>query len=533
MNRITIEKKQRGDAQAVETLRKRLIEEGYADGRAVDRAIGVRVSGLPLDVVDAALLELCSKYPCRVGSDDDGALMFRFGSLADDRSDHPFVLWLASLRSAAAKWRDPVVAALTLLLFPVLGVFGVNGGFTLAAIANHADGAISYARIPLTLFAALVAVAWGLPGLLLWTFLALVAVYIGFVLMPLIIAVLLVMDWPGLGQAVPNVVAAALMGWLAYYTTKTLREMVVEFYRALLQPERAHWAQVFWRAVGGILFGPRVPASTPLQDERKLVRRITDQDGFISAHDLTYLFGWTLEESDSELVRVLLDYGGDIVVSDHGSILYVFDDLDQGSQDEQDVEPFWEAPERQRFPFFDGPRPLKIAAGLMVGVPMLGTIVGSIYGLRLLPAPGEFFAAAPTDVASWGWVSYDTAKLMQGFGFWPWLIVLLVLALRMPSYLWRNLRLERAAKRMEIARLAVDSPQGGWLATSRADSALLSAFDGEVDEERGVSVRDGDQKLYVRFPALAQAVADASALRESNPHEAPRLMDVQGLSMSD
>lgn len=519
MKRIRIEKKKRDDPQSVETLRKMLVEKGYARGETVDVATGVTITGLPVDVIESALLELCASYPCRVDSDRDGKLYFRFGGLSRKRGDAPLVAGFKAAHRALAKWREPALAVLTLLLFPLFGAFGVGGSLVIPALQADASGLAAYAWTPLSLFALLVATAWGLPGLMVLAFVSLVALVLMFLFLPFFMLYTALFDTQDAAASVFIILIALGFSWLAFYGVRAITPIVRGIYDEILHPERAHWARRFWQSIGGLVFGPPVAVRDELHDERKLLRHIRISKGVISAHDLLYLFGWDLQQSDSELVGVLLDYGGEIVVTDSGSLLYVFDSLTSVKRSARQIGdskplPFWEEASAKSPAFFGGTRGLRVLANFMIGIPVLGTLIGSLHGIELLPAADALFRGpSESDATLWASTTPEMTAVMQGFGLWPWIALAAILTLRAPAHLWRSLRYRRFAKGLPLLRGGAEAPEGLWVPEGDLDAAVLASLDGTVDYERGTRQRDGAHEVFVCFPQLAQAQRDVAAMR--------------------
>src|SRR5690606_11343303 len=57
-----------------------------------------------------------------------------------------------------------------------------------------------------------------------------------------------------------------------------------------------------------------------------LVALIRHRGGLVTTSDLIDLFGWTPDEADQAIARILCDYGGDVIATDEGGVVYDFTD---------------------------------------------------------------------------------------------------------------------------------------------------------------------------------------------------------------
>jgi hypothetical protein len=100
-------------------------------------------------------------------------------------------------------------------------------------------------------------------------------------------------------------------------------------YRAGRTSARQEEAQSkpFYQKVFDFVFGPNETPADPLQEERALLSWIRTQKGRITAADLATRTGATLQEAEDHATRLLVDYGGDVEVTDNGTLLYTFKEL--------------------------------------------------------------------------------------------------------------------------------------------------------------------------------------------------------------
>jgi hypothetical protein len=82
-----------------------------------------------------------------------------------------------------------------------------------------------------------------------------------------------------------------------------------------------------YEKVNRFVFGPSTPPPDPRALERRLVATIRLQKGRIGLLDVLRVTGLPREEADPIMARLLLDYDGDVDVSDDGAITYRFEAL--------------------------------------------------------------------------------------------------------------------------------------------------------------------------------------------------------------
>lgn len=83
----------------------------------------------------------------------------------------------------------------------------------------------------------------------------------------------------------------------------------------------------FYERVNRFVFGPPKPTIDPREQERDILAEIRRQKGRIAPADVVRVTGLSREEAEHVLLRLVVDYQGDIAVSDSGAILYNFVEL--------------------------------------------------------------------------------------------------------------------------------------------------------------------------------------------------------------
>lgn len=499
-------------------------------------------TGLPVAAATHALLSLASSYPCRIhvehpGNAPDGVpaeapaagstglwpdreagpvLAFSFTSLDAMRARGPLGAAWARVRRWIADARDPALATLSILLLPVLAVLAIGGCAALGVAIASQGTALRILGSPLTLISAAVGLAWagvGLSviGILAAAVLGLVLAF-GAVFVPVGTVVSLILQPQPLPDTLIALGAAALVTALLAWSAHAFLGPAREMWRSMIRASGGtHWVVSLWRWIGGFLVGP---FRDPRAREHALTRWIAARGGVLTEADLPALFGWSLARSDSALTRILLDHGGDVVVSDEGAILFVFPSL-ATSPSADACEPLW-ASERVETPrFFGVPRWFRTMVGVALGVPALASLALPVVGGRLLPSPRQWFRDPPagdTSAAAALWERSDAVwgPVVQGIGVWPWLAIAGVLLSRLPAHGLRVRAYRRMVARLPLLRAAWASPAGAWLPAADVDATTLAALDGTIDEEAGTLGPDGTPQFRVRF----RRFVDAAAARE-------------------
>ena len=505
MRQVHIETKSLTTAQAVDSLRTALASRVGTTVTAADASVA---SGLPLMDAEQALLALSAQHPCRISVSDDGVLVVRFSDLAVRRERGPVGRAVDKTRAWLHRHRDRVLAAFTMTVFPVLALMGMTGAVGLAmgieagGLANH-----DWATIPLMVL--------GAGAALFWLFGILAVVFIGmltYVSLAMLVSPIWFFGRPAFDAAYAadfelgnHLLTASIASVISVAIGLVATKHVLGFWKKVFAGESAKWAPRFWRDLGGFLFGPPRERTDALADERLLVARIRELDGVVTTADLMGLFGWSPDKADSQIVRVMMDYGGDVMVTEKGAILWVFRAIALQSMGPTDTrsaagQGVFRVAITRKSRFF-GCRLWIAIASLVLLLPVaLGPLVHP--WLVLLPAPSEMFVwHGPSDLADPG---------LQALGAWPGLIILAGLLMRVPGWLARRWDERSVARELELMRLACVAPSGSWAVVGRGDTAILARLEGDLAESRTV---DGRDEHLVVFPKIALAFAEAKAVR--------------------
>jgi len=95
----------------------------------------------------------------------------------------------------------------------------------------------------------------------------------------------------------------------------------------------------FYEKVNRFVFGPPKPVVDAREQERRILALIRGNAGRIGLHDVIRATGLTREVADPMMARLMLDYEGDVSVSDDGGITYSFEKLRKTAAGEHAVRP--------------------------------------------------------------------------------------------------------------------------------------------------------------------------------------------------
>ncbi len=232
-------------------------------------------SGLPLDDAERGLTHLVHEYRGHLRVSDDGDLLHLFptGFTKPWETRDAITSALAALmKGVSGAARFLVRAWLTIAILGYVGIFlALLIGLTLARQGNDRDG-IPFGSI-------LGAVFRVLADALFWTF------------------------HPFSPLAIDP-----------YYGGRTFRPT----------PVAERDKVPFYEKVNRFVFGPTPPEEDALATERLILAEIRAGKGRIGVADVMRVTGLSRFEADQRMARLMLDYDGDVHVTDSGAIVYRF-----------------------------------------------------------------------------------------------------------------------------------------------------------------------------------------------------------------
>lgn len=130
----------------------------------------------------------------------------------------------------------------------------------------------------------------------------------------------------------------------------------------------------FYEKVNRFVFGPTQPQDDPRAMEQRLLAEVRAQKGRIGLADVMRVTGLPRAEADPMMARLMLDYDGEVDVSEGGGITYRFEAIRKTAS---------EARERSPAPAWSSPRRTLPLTGNTVGSNLL---VGMLNGFNLIMA---------------------------------------------------------------------------------------------------------------------------------------------------
>jgi hypothetical protein len=124
----------------------------------------------------------------------------------------------------------------------------------------------------------------------------------------------------------------------------------------------------FYEKVNRFVFGPTEAPPDPREMERRIVAEIRAQKGRIGLGDVMRVTGLPREEADPMMARLMLDYDGDVDVSEGGGITYRFEALRKTALETGEPRPAPAWTEQKRVPPLTGNPPgSNVLVGLLNG----------------------------------------------------------------------------------------------------------------------------------------------------------------------
>jgi len=103
----------------------------------------------------------------------------------------------------------------------------------------------------------------------------------------------------------------------------------------------------FYEKVNRFFFGPTPPPEDPRAMEKKIVAEIRAKKGRIGLADVMRVTGLPREEADPLMARLMLDYDGDVGVSEDGGITYTFEAIRKTAREDSPAPPpAWATPKQ-------------------------------------------------------------------------------------------------------------------------------------------------------------------------------------------
>lgn len=492
MRVVHIERKSREAERDARVLEQVL--QGHAR-RELTAADASALSGLPLDAAEAALVALAGRFPARLGVSEGGVLLVRFDSLSAPRRGSG--AWAQVWSTFRRRLLEPLVAVLTVVIGPLLLAALTRDVVALASVAAQ-GGWVWLVAIPCMAVGAFAALG------AIMTFLAFFVLPLAGLALLMAGAALIYMLTSESGGTVGTVIFVLVFSGICLVLGLKLTIWGVGLWWTTIFKDPT-WAKVYWTFAVGLLLGPGRPEVDALADEQRLTALIRHRKGIVALSDLIGLFGWTPAEADRQIARILCDYGGDVVVTDDGAILYAFTDpaaqsgpgvmagsmLTSAGVEVAAPKPAARVEER----LFSVSTGAVIAMGIALGIGALGVLVHPAQ--PLFPGVDELLVEMPELATDKGTVRFF------GLGLWPYAVFFGVPLLRVPAFLWRRMRARRRRELERYLAVAAKTPEGARFAGAR--TRVVAELGGDYDG------------TTLSFPELARSRAAAERLRAAGP----------------
>jgi hypothetical protein len=288
----------------------------------------------------------------------------------------------------------------------------------------------------------------------------------------------------------------------------------------------------FYEKVNRFVFGPPAPKVDPRAQQRMLVAEIRRMDGRIGPADVMRALGGTREEAEAVLCRLVLDYDGEVEVTDDGAVVYKFAGLrrtaDTALEHAQPAVPIWSHREKPA-PLTGNSTGTNIFLGAINTFNLVGSGVALANGLTLEHL-GNLLTATQVNDPTWVMPPSEGTPLVLGaipFAFSAMLFVLpTARAIRKGK---RERQVVRENARRALLRAVVEQPTPELVAAADlrrawADAGAPQPSEAELTEEvrrlGGEPDVTDDGQLVYKFPDLArEARALAAERRAARPEE--------------
>jgi hypothetical protein len=292
-------------------------------------------------------------------------------------------------------------------------------------------------------------------------------------------------------------------------------------------PARRKDETPFYEKVNRFVFGPSVAPADPLEIERLILAEIRAQKGRIGLADVMRVTGLPREEADPKMARLMLDYAGEVEVSEEGGITYTFAELRKSADEHPGVRPPAIWTKSLRLPPLtgnDGGANFLVSA--LNAFNLLMSSVAFSANLTLARINQLFFTPHPRNIPFIP-IPYDGIPI--ALGLVPLVFSLLIFALPIGRAIVRPIRARAVAKengRRQVLREVVTRIEAheevpekaladAWTKATGSPpddkelTRIVTALGGDVDLE--ANERDGQPGVRYRFVDLE---TEASALEE-------------------
>ncbi|MEW5849716.1 MAG: hypothetical protein AB2A00_12940 [Myxococcota bacterium] len=124
-------------------------------------------------------------------------------------------------------------------------------------------------------------------------------------------------------RVITDLVGDAIWATFHYRAIRDYEEMAA----GRIRPQDRKPRKRLYERVFQFIFGPEGKPADPLEDEKRVLAIIRQRHGRIGMADVMAVTGLTHDEAERLITRLLVDYEGEIEVSEAGAVFYIFKDL--------------------------------------------------------------------------------------------------------------------------------------------------------------------------------------------------------------
>jgi hypothetical protein len=290
----------------------------------------------------------------------------------------------------------------------------------------------------------------------------------------------------------------------------------------------------FYEKVNRFFFGPTPPPSDPRSTERKILAELRAQKGRIGLADVMRVTGLPRHQADPMMARLMLDYDGDVEVSEEGGIYYRFESMRktaaEGGAASQGPRPraAWDEP--QTLPPLTGNESgSNVLIGALNGFNLIMSLVALDMNLTLSKLP-YLFGRVPITA-----FPYAGTPIVLGVVPLVFSIALFLLPLaRGAAVPFEAKRLAKEKGRLAILRTVLSRVSGKMPVTDAALTDAWKRATGEAPDSKEVTKRvvelGGDAEIQedtgevrYRFVDLETEAAALEAEREQASDEEKKI----------
>lgn len=297
----------------------------------------------------------------------------------------------------------------------------------------------------------------------------------------------------------------------------------------------------FYEKVNRFVFGPTPTEQDPREQERRILAEIRAKRGRVGLADVMRVTGLPRDAADQRMARLMLDYDGDVDVSEGGGITYRFAALRKTAEVEPHAtppSPVWESPKRMA-PLTGNGTGANVMVALLNGFNLMMSLVVLEGNLTFARLWNIFMMARHPDLGIEP-LGYDGVPIVLGLV--PLVFSVLLFLFPLGRSLFRPLEARAVAREngrlgllreiLAYAERGASAPhealRAAWAraaGASPSDAELTRAvvdLGGDVDLEASEHVKtrvEGPEASPVRY-RFVDLQAEAEALEEQR-HAAP------------